>query len=169
MRKGRWIGLGILAVAAAVLYALPARPQHVDCPGHGAIVVVETAKHTLAVCEGGQLVASFGVRLGKRGTGKSREGDGKTPLGRYALGAPVHSSKFGLFVPVGYPTPEQQRQGYTGSAVGVHGPDRRVRWLGRWVNTFDTTDGCVGLATDDEMARLAQIVRERGVHEVVIR
>jgi murein L,D-transpeptidase YafK len=109
------------------------------------------------------------VRLGKNGTGKTREGDGKTPLGRYAIGAARASAQYGKFMPIGYPSPEQRRQGYTGSAVGVHGPDRRLTWAGRLVNAFDTTDGCIGLATDDEMNGVAAWAAKSRVTEIVIR
>lgn len=56
-----------------------------------------------------------------------------------------------------------------GGAIGVHGPARGVRWLGRWVNTFDLTDGCVGIATDAEMKRVADFMTVHGAHEIVIR
>ncbi len=122
----------------------------------------------MALCENGKETGTFAVRIGKHGTGKSREGDGKTPLGRYALGEPRASVHYRLFVPIEYPTPEQRKLGFTGGAVGVHGPDRRVRWLGALVNTFDTTDGCIGLATDGEMQTVANWVREHRVKEIVI-
>jgi murein L,D-transpeptidase YafK len=114
----------------------------------------------LWLCDGTVATKSFNVRLGKGGVGKSREGDGKVPLGSYALGKPRKSKKFGLFIPIAYPTAQQKAQGYTGGGVGIHGPHRSVAWLGRLVNTFDTTDGCVGLATDDETREVANWVNE---------
>ena len=67
------------------------------------------------------------------------------------------------------PTTDQRKRGMTGGAVGVHGPDRRVRWLGAWVNTFDTTDGCIGVATDSEMRRVSRWARDHRAREIVIR
>jgi len=119
----------------------------------------------LALCENGTSHGTFSVRVGKHGTGKRREGDENTPLGRYGLGDPRPSRSYGTFVPVAYPTTDQRRQEFTGGAVRVHGPDRRLRWLGRFVNVFDTTDGCIGVATDTEMHELAQWLRDRNVHE----
>jgi murein L,D-transpeptidase YafK len=72
------------------------------------------------------------LRIGHGGVGKTKAGDGKTPAGTYTLGQPRPSSKYGLFIPIGYPTVEQRKQGMTGGAVGVHGLDRRVKWLGAW-------------------------------------
>ena len=81
-------------------------------------------------------------------------------MGIYALGSPRPSQRYGTFIPIGYPTDEQRKLGYTGSSVGIHGPARWVKGLGVWVNTFDSSDGCVGVALDSEMEIIAAWVRE---------
>ena len=146
----------------------PARAEG-PCSSQDARIVVELEAHKLLLCEGTQAVKTFGVRLGHGGIGKSRAGDGKTPVGIYTLGKPRPSKRYGMFIPIGYPTAEQRKQGLTGGAVGVHGPDRRVKWLGRLVNTFDTSDGCVGLAKDEEMAEIAQWVRTAKARSIELR
>ena len=78
------------------------------------------------------------------------------------------SAKYGLFIPIGYPTAEQRAQGFTGSAVGIHGPNRGLRWLGKLNNLLDTTDGCIGVATDPEMAVIADWVRQKRATTIVI-
>ncbi len=132
-------------------------------------VEVHPSTHQLHLCDRGwRLEKSFRVRLAKSGLGKSREGDKKLPIGEYPLADAVPSARFGQFLPIGYPTPEQRARGMTGSAVGVHGPAREARWLGGLVNTFDTTDGCVGLADDDEVRVVARFVHDRQAHLIVI-
>ncbi len=131
--------------------------------------MVDATRRVMTVCEDGRSREVLSVRLGREGIDKTREGDQRTPTGRYPLGAPVASRDFGTFVPIRYPTVAQVRAGYTGSAVGVHGPARRVRWLGRLVNVFDTTDGCVGLATDEETTAVATWVRLHPGATIVIR
>ena len=147
------------------------RPALADgaCTAKDSRVVVETARHRLALCAAGRQVAEFDVRLGRGGVGKTAEGDGKTPLGTYALEAPRPSQRYGVFIPIGYPTAEQRSKGYTGGDIGVHGPHRRVRWLGSLVNTFDSSDGCLGLATDDEINRIAAWVKQTHVRTIEIR
>jgi len=132
-------------------------------------VVVDVSTHTLALCDRNRTIATFSVRLGRGGTGKTKEGDGKTPLGTYALGEPRTSRQYGTFIPIGYPTREQRQRGYTGGDVGVHGPPRTVRWLGFLVNTFDSSDGCVGLASDAEIERIARWIRQAAAHTIEIR
>jgi murein L,D-transpeptidase YafK len=131
-------------------------------------VAVVGEKHELHLCKDRQSAKTFGVRLASKGLGKTRTGDEKTPLGRYSLEAPRPSKRYGVFVPIGYPTAEQRKRGFTGGSVGIHGPDRRVRWLGRINNWFDTTDGCIGIATDDEMKDIAEWLRKNGARSIVI-
>jgi hypothetical protein len=156
----------LLACAALVMATDSPRPP---CSGTDAHLVVDAGEHALWLCAGAQQVRRFGVRLGVGGVGKRREGDDKVPLGVYGLGRPRASRAYGIFIPIGYPTEAQRRQGYTGGGVGVHGPDRRVRWLGRLTNSFDTTSGCVGLATDEEMAAIAAWVRRSKAGRIEIR
>lgn len=157
-------GLAGCGVTASRVVSVRASP----CAGEVRALVVESGRRTMTVCEEGRALEVVPVRLGREGVGKSREGDRKTPSGRYALGRPLPSRDYGTFVPVGYPTAEQARAGYTGSAVGVHGPGRKVRWLGPLVNVLDTTDGCIGVASDEEASRLASWVRRTPGATIVI-
>jgi hypothetical protein len=160
-------------VAATALLALVAGcgedGRANPCASAAPYLLVDTAEHRLLACEGRRLALTFGVRFGTGGVGKTREGDGKVPLGEYPLGQPRPSSKYGTFIAIGYPTPAQQKQGLTGSAVGLHGPDRRLTWLGPVNNWFDTTDGCVGLATDADMNRLAAWVSASRANAILLR
>ena len=156
MRLARLSSVLLLALS----YEAAADPS--PCGNSEAHVYVRTRAHRLWLCEAGRSAESYRVRLGKGGVGKTREGDGKSPLGTYTLGEPRPSNRYGTFIPIGYPTKEQQAKGYTGSAVGVHGPHWALKWLGQFVNTFDSSDGCFGLAKDAEMAEIsAWITRTR--------
>jgi murein L,D-transpeptidase YafK len=161
--------LGILFSSLLIASA----SRHVPLPdacarSQAALVWVDTSEHRLYTCEAKAIVGWYDVRIGRHGTGKSKAGDGKTPLGTYPLGTPRASKKYGTFIPVGYPTAQQSQRGFTGGAIGIHGPLRSVQWLGRAVNWFDTSDGCIGLATDQEMATLVDWVRARRVRTVII-
>lgn len=159
--------VGVAALLLAVRGCSRGRGE-VGCPGEGTALRVDTERHVLVACCDGRVEERFVVRLGSRGVGKRLEGDKKTPLGTYPLSPPRSSPTFGTFVPIGYPTPQQQAAGYTGSAVGVHGPHRRMRWAGPLTNLFDTTDGCVGLATDGEMERLAGWMKTHGPTSITL-
>jgi murein L,D-transpeptidase YafK len=114
-------------------------------------------------------VESFGVHLGRGGIGKTRQGDNKVPLGVYPLGQPRKSQKFWMFIPIGYPTPEQREKGYTGRDVGVHGPHRYLGWLGPLTNTVSSTAGCIGLGSNAHIEKVAAWVTSMKVKRIEIR
>jgi hypothetical protein len=67
-------------------------------------------------------------------------------------------------VPVAYPTAAQARLGYTGSAVGLHGPPRRFAGLLSILVPIplpDWTAGCIAVRTDDEIDAIAAWLRAR--------
>ena len=157
--------LAFIVVAVSALSATLSGCQRTtanQCGVSGAAVVVVVRDHSMWLCDQGHALASYRVALGRGGFGKTTAGDAKTPLGTYALGLPRPSARFGTFIPVAYPTPEQRRQGFTGTDIGIHGPDRSLQWAGRMNLWFDWTAGCIALATDAEVQQIATFVRERG-------
>jgi murein L,D-transpeptidase YafK len=123
------------------------------CTGRGVDVVVDTQTATLLLCDNGTTAQRYAVNLGGGGTGKRQQGDRKTPLGRYPLQAPrASASGFTWFVPIGYPTSPQQAAGFTGGAIGIHGPPD---WMEQAIIdvAFATpwTDGCIMVRTTAEI------------------
>jgi hypothetical protein len=129
------------------------------CARAGTFVAIDARARRLALCAGGAADETFAVAFGVGGLGKTREGDNRTPLGPYALGAPRASHLFGTFIPVGYPTAAQARLGFTGGAIGIHGPARAFQWAGRANTAVDWTAGCIAVGSDAEIARIAGWVR----------
>ena len=167
--------VGLLLACLAVGVVLPSAPIAATPAVAGpcqtnrqAHVVVRSSERRLSLCTDGREVKSFPVRLARNGPGKHQAGDAMLPMGTYPLGVPRDSKKYGVFIPIGYPTPAQAARGYTGEAIGIHGPHRVVRWLGRYVNTFDTTLGCVGIATDREMREIAAFIRSQHARSIAI-
>jgi murein L,D-transpeptidase YafK len=158
----------VLTLVAAIGTGCAAAPDRAPCSDDSVHLFVDTAAHRLALCRAKTAEHTYDIRLGKVGLGKTREGDGKVPLGTYALAKPRASHEFGTFIAIAYPTKEQRALGYTGSAVGVHGPHFALKWLGRLVNALDTTEGCVGLATDEEMAEISAWMARTGAAKIVI-
>jgi murein L,D-transpeptidase YafK len=157
----RRVPLLVLLVSLSCSPADVAETSDQPCAVDGDLVVVDTRPHTLWLCSERRAVARIKVALGRGGLDKTREGDGRTPIGTYSLGVPRPSSRFITFIPIGYPTAEQSARGFTGKDVGIHGPERRVSWLGSISTWIDWTAGCVATGTDDEIASVAAFVRER--------
>jgi L,D-transpeptidase catalytic domain len=169
----KWIA-AVLAVPLIGVFLMPGmvvipRPAPTSpCEGRSAELVVHAGSKRMWFCEGGQSVETFRVGLGRGGVGKRNHNDDKTPLGEYSLGAPHASPRFHLFVPVGYPTAEQRREGYSGSDVGIHGPVTWMRWSpvgATWVNR---TRGCIEVAGTAEIERVAGWVRSGRVKKIYL-
>lgn len=155
-----------LAVVTAAWNAVDASVD--PCRGRGTVLLVRADAHRLDVCVEGTSTIRHRVALGRRGVDKRREGDERTPLGTYAIGSPRRSSDFHRFIPVRYPTAAQRREGYTGSAIGVHGPARRSAWLGRATTWVDWTAGCIAVGSDESIDDVAARVRRRRITSIVI-
>ena len=158
------VALAVAGRAACRFTPSPAAP----CPPTGTLVAVHSADHSLTLCRAGGVEGRFHVALGRGGVDKRSEGDGRTPLGRYGFGTPRASTRFHRFIPVEYPTAAQRAEGRTGSAVGVHGPDARVRWLGRGSVLVDWTAGCVAVGTRDEIDAIAEWVTRHDARWITI-
>ncbi|MES2964812.1 MAG: L,D-transpeptidase family protein [Bdellovibrionota bacterium] len=134
-------------------------PTTNPCLGRGTSLVALSKFHLLYVCENEVAVDNYDIAIGSQGTGKTVEGDRKTPIGVYSLGTPRKSDLFGFFIPIGYPTRAQAARGFTGEAVGIHGPVRDFRCVGFLNVVFDWTAGCVAVADDGYVARIAKWVK----------
>lgn len=159
-------------VVLAALFLAPlvpaAAPPDLVCQGRPTGVVVRVHEHILVACEDDHVRQRARVSLGTGGIGKTRQGDRRTPLGEYELGEARPSQRFGLFIPIGYPTPEQVLMGFTGGDVGIHGPTRPFRWAGPVNAQVDWTQGCIALATDEEVDALRAWMTRSGAHLVTI-
>jgi murein L,D-transpeptidase YafK len=139
------------------------------CEGLNTTLVVDTKSHKMWLCQENKSVGEYGVALGLGGVEKRKHGDKKTPLGEYNIGTPRPSVRFGIFIPVGYPTQEQVSNGYSGSAIGVHGPTRVFKMLGGTVDCSNWTNGCIAVATDVAISEISHWIKEQKVSRIIIR
>jgi hypothetical protein len=141
------------------LALLKRAPVQDPCLGQGTSIVAIASTGVLYTCEDSRTVERYDISIGRSGFGKTREGDLKTPLGTYLLGQPKESERFGLFIPVGYPTREQKANGFTGSDVGIHGPDRFFACAGALNVSLNWTQGCLAVADDRFIVEIGQFVK----------
>ena len=94
-------------------------------------------------------VNDFYVTLGKEGTGKTFEGDQKTPLGVYFVTRFIEADMLpdlsgdGAF-PINYPNIWDRRNGRTGTGIWLHGTPSDI-----FSRPPDDSDGCVIISNDD--------------------
>jgi murein L,D-transpeptidase YafK len=120
-------------------------------------VEVRKRERVMELWNGELLLHRFRVALGRRPEGhKVKEGDGRTPEGRYELTEFLPKSYFHRAIRISYPNEEDRRRARAlgvrpGGDILIHGLDpaiaRRFRddhWLFNW------TRGCIAV-TDGEM------------------
>lgn len=162
------IGIGFLVAGSVYLAARAESSAAGDCARQANAVVVNVDTHRLSLCQNERVQESYTVSLGSGGVGKQKEGDHRTPLGVFALGVPRPSTEFLLFIPVGYPTAEQRKAGFTGGDIGIHGPKRGWSFLGRLANWKDWTRGCIAINSDDGIREVADWVARNHTTRVAL-
>ena len=162
------IGLTYVAVLTGAAAWAKADVTRASCPPEETLIQVDTRARVLCLCQAGREIGHFRVALGRGGVDKRAEGDGRTPLGRYSLAPATPSTRYHLFLAVGYPTMEQVKKGFTGSAIGVHGPHIGFAWLGHATAWADWTLGCIALSTRSEVEHVSTWIGDHDVREIVI-
>ena len=156
------------AALTAPATATPASRPAAACQPDETAIVVDTTAHRLHLCRDGTPAQTFAVALGMSGVDKRRAGDNRTPLGSYPLGPPRASRWFHRFIPVDYPTAARRRAGFSGGAIGIHGPPRGLENAARlaMLVASDWTAGCIAVATDAEIDQIAAWVDAHRVRAV---
>lgn len=149
----------ILSLLLAAALALPARADVFDTPAKSFdtadSVVLRKGERRLVLYREGRELASYRVSLGLSPTGhKEREGDFRTPEGRYRLTRRNPDSEYFLSIQVSYPDVQDleaaRRMGVPpGGAIMIHGlPNIPRHPRERYLST-DWTDGCIALSNED--------------------
>lgn len=166
----RFVFVAQIATVTAALLAAEGTAAHAEvCHDMQTYVEVDVASEKLFLCNANHVVRTFRVSLGRGGLDKKVTGDARTPIGKYALGTPRPSDRFVTFIPIGYPTAEQKKQGLTGTDVGVHGPLNYLSRIGRLNTLINWTNGCIAVGTAEEIADVAAWVSLNHVDTIVIR
>lgn len=136
---------------AAVLLWLRAPPVPEAPPLTGAVdlILIEKSARRLTLVQNGRAVRTYSIALGFAPTGdKSREGDGRTPEGRFAVNRRNDRSAYHLSLGLDYPQPDDialaRAGGWSpGGDIMIHGQPNMMpdgtRLPGDW------TAGCIAL------------------------
>jgi len=152
----------VVLLVGGALWAHPITPPLPD--GTKAdLLAVEKSARRLSAYSGTTLIRSYAISLGHDPVGpKVREGDQRTPEGRYIIDHHNPMSAFHRALHVSYPSPgdlARARAGRypAGGDIMIHGMRNGLGWLGRARLLVDWTIGCVAV-TDSEIEELYRIV-----------
>jgi murein L,D-transpeptidase YafK len=158
----RWLVLGGvgLAVAAAGLLAYahwPPSPLPEDAKADR--VVVLKGERRLLLLDDSRVLRGYRVALGRDPLGaKRREGDNRTPEGKYRIDYRNPDSRYHLSLHISYPSPgdreRARRAGVDpGGMIVIHGIRNGWGWIGRLHRLADWTRGCIAV-TDPEIREI---------------
>jgi murein L,D-transpeptidase YafK len=116
------------------------------------LVVIWKKKRVLALYNRDQLIKAYRIRLGFNPQGqKQKEGDGRTPEGKYFITHKNPNSKFFLSLGLNYPnqvdkTRASRKGNNPGSDIYIHGLGKKNILLHYF---FDWTNGCIAVTNKE--------------------
>lgn len=150
---------GAIGAPCLLLVLLLAQASAED--GKVDLIVVQKAQRTLQLMSQGSAVRSYAIRLGSQPAGdKQREGDGRTPEGRYVIAARNENSAFHLSLKVSYPDATDRadaaKRGVSpGGDIFLHGAPNW--WVLPGQPPGDWTRGCIAV-TKAEIEEIWKLV-----------
>lgn len=141
--------------AAALLWLRPAAPPPPLPPLSGPVdlILVEKSARRLSLIQDGHTVRTYRIALGFAPTGdKQRQGDGRTPEGRFTIDRRNAASAFHLSLGLDYPRPQDRARAKAagldpGGDIMIHGqPNRLPDGL---IVKGDWTAGCIAVSNAD--------------------
>ncbi len=115
-------------------------------------IVIIKRQRVLQLLRRGKVIAEYPIKLGLNPYGhKQREGDFRTPEGKYELVARNPQSDFFLSIKISYPNREDaavaSESGFApGGLIMIHGQPNVPKRSPEYYATRDWTDGCIALS-----------------------
>jgi murein L,D-transpeptidase YafK len=166
-RRQRLLGILVLTpfviALVAGIPAFAAGPPLAPDGKRATLVLVEKAERRLSLYRDDQVIKIYAVALGGNPVGtKERQGDSRTPEGRYIIDLKNDASRFHLSLRISYPdATDRARAAASGTSSGgdifVHGLPNGYDWLGAAHRARDWTDGCIAV-TNAEIEEIWSLV-----------
>jgi len=118
-------------------------------------ILVVKSERKLYLFRDGELLRSFDVALGLVPDGpKRREGDFRTPEGRYFLEAKNPDSDYFLSIKISYPASQDIARARVegvdpGGQIMIHGQPNEPKYAESRYEDWDWTDGCIAVSNSD--------------------
>jgi len=118
-------------------------------------VIIDKSDRELHLLSDGEIFRTFKIALGIRPEGdKKKEGDFKTPEGKYRLDIRNPNSDYFLSIHVSYPSVADRREARQdgldpGGSIMIHGQPNLPTQSETYYRTQDWTNGCIAVSNSD--------------------
>jgi len=156
-----------MACAAALFafcgFAGTAADKRAQPPQRADSILILKKDHVMELLAGGKVIRTYKVALGQGGlAAKEREGDARTPEGRYIIDSRTAESHYHKGLHVSYPNAEDRKRAAKlgvapGGAIMIHGLPSGKGFVGAAHRLYDWTLGCIAV-TDDEIDEIWDLV-----------
>ena len=150
--KQRWLAAALLALSVGLLWQGSLQADEFPVADK---VLIEKAARKLHLIKDGRAFKTFDIALGIRPVGdKDKEGDFKTPEGRYTLDMRNPDSDYFLSIHVSYPNSQDRREAQQsgvnpGGAIMIHGQPNVPSRSEAYYRSQDWTNGCIAVSNSD--------------------
>jgi murein L,D-transpeptidase YafK len=147
--------LAVLGMTISLGSAAAEEQDLVTGPDRADYVVVDKSDRKLYLYRAGRILREFNVALGQMPNGpKQREGDFRTPEGKYLLDERNVNSDFFLSIHVSYPNETDRARARDlgvdpGGQIMIHGLPNEPKYDVRHYQGTDWTDGCIAVSNSD--------------------
>ncbi len=128
------------------------------------LVLVDKSEKKMYLLSDGKQLKEYHVVFGSNPKGhKVKEGDERTPEGKYVLDYKKVDSSFYKAIHISYPNEEDKakarKMGVSpGGLIMIHGQKNGFGWLSWLMQRFNWTNGCIAV-TNSEMDEIWQLVK----------
>lgn len=159
-----WHGLIVLALlTAGSVQGAGTAPPLAPADERATRIVLEKAERRLSLLRGDRVIRTYRVALGGDPIGpKQRQGDSRTPEGRYEIDRKNSASRFHLSLGISYPDANDRARARAagvspGGDIMIHGLPNGHGAIGAAHSAYDWTDGCAAV-TDAEIEEIWSLV-----------
>ena len=151
--------LAVFGLATATLSPSVSAAQTAGLAPRADRVVIEKAAHRMTLFDGDRAIRSYDIALGHGGLArKTRQGDGRTPEGRYQIDSRNPQSHYHLALHISYPEARDVKAAAAlgaspGGDIMIHGLPNGLGAIGSLHRSSDWTAGCIAV-TDAEIEEI---------------
>lgn len=134
-----------------------------EAPLKADYIVIEKEKRVMMLLQNGGPIRTYQIALGKNPVGpKIKEGDKRTPEGRYFIDFKKRQSQFHLALHISYPSQKDKLRAKKlgvppGGDILIHGLKKGSEWIGSRHTKWNWTAGCIAV-TNSEIEEIWNLV-----------